>query len=272
MDGPRRPAPPGKPGGQDPLPLPKPGFDPLPPPAVPPFGPDDGSVLDPAKITEIQQQATATRMALRDVRDNLLRRRYGNSEPRPFTRMDGQWPFLLIRTYAGDVGHRPEDPAGLPYQGRKSPDIVVTAAGPADEPRIVDDRDRIAELAARDQYILTSGVTYDLWIHVWNLGRGQASGVRLRVRQFQPMPPDVPGPQETFLGGTALDLGDRLSERAHRVVKAATITAPAVWNIELPLLLVATIDCLSDPASGDLSPGADRHTAQRAIHTTFVPQ
>ncbi|HZX55526.1 MAG TPA: hypothetical protein VFE86_12645, partial [Ilumatobacteraceae bacterium] len=106
---------------------------------------------------------------------------------------------------------------------------------------------------------------------VWNLGQGQASGVRVRVRQFQPMPPDVPGPQETFLGGTAVNLGDRLSDRSHRVVKVATFTAPEVWNIEQPLHLVATADCISDPASGDLSPGADRHSARRDIYVTMLP-
>jgi hypothetical protein len=239
-----------------------------PPPPAPPFGPDDHSVLDPATIAEIQQQATATRTALRGVRDNLLRRRYGNAEPREFTRMDGPWPFLLIRTYPGDVGSRPVQAAGVPpaYSGmRKSPDIIVTPPGPADAPRIIEDRPGLNALKTRELTLLWPGSAYDVWVHVWNLGQNQVSGVRVRVRLDHIVFKDVRA--GGFLGGTALDLGDRLSERAHCAVKVATVSPPFL-PIEYTTMLIATADCVSDPASGDLSPGADRHSAHHEIRVT----
>lgn len=253
MGGPPQPPPPGKPGGQD-----------LPPPPVSPFGPGDDSVLDTAKI---QQQATATRTALRGVQDNLLRRRYGNSEPREFTRMDGPWPFLLIRTYPGDVGSRPVQAADVPptYSGmKKSPDIIVTQAGPA-EPRIIDDRAGLSALKERELTAdLGPGRAYDVWVHVWNLGRNQVSGVRVRVRLDHIVFKNVRA--GGFLGGTTLDLGDRLSEQAHRAVKVATFQPPFLGiSIAYTMLLIATANCVSDPASGDLSPGADRHSAHHAL-------
>jgi hypothetical protein len=230
-------------------------------------------VLDQAKIAEIQQQATATRTALHGVRDNLLRLRYGNSEPREFTRMDGPWPFLLIRTYPGDVGSRPVQAADVPaaYSGmRKSPDIIVTQAGPADEPRIIDDRPGLNALKARELTTsLWPGSAYDVWVHVWNLGQNQVSGVRVRVRLDHINFKNVHA--GGFLGGTTLDLGDRLSEQAHRAVKVATFRPPFL-GIEYTMLLIATADCVSDPASRDMSPGADRHSAHHEMRAAPPPE
>jgi hypothetical protein len=238
-------------------------------------------VLDPARIQQLQQRVAKTRAALRKAQTALTRLRYGpgpdNTDPpiREITRADGQWPFLLIRSYMGDVGQRP-----IPNPGRRhwtlSPDIIITPAGPANEPRIVD-RSGIDALGARDLWRvgLQLGVAYDVWVHVWNLGQTQASGVRVRVRTYRARstPAEVEVP-EVFLGGTALDLGDRLSEEAHRVVKATTFTATeAVWNIAAPgLVLAATADCISDPASGDLSQGGDRHSAHRGIFANLPGQ
>src|SRR5205823_14898490 len=101
-----------------------------------------------------------------------------NQDPpvREVTRADGQWPFLLIRTYPGDAGQRPAPAEVQPLQ---SPDVIVTAAGPADEPRIVD-RSGIAALKAREVAKPRRGQALDVWVHVWNLGRSQATGVRVR--------------------------------------------------------------------------------------------
>ena len=228
-----------------------------------PFGPGDRSLPNPARI---QQQIATVRQDLQVARAELNRMRNGNSEPRPVTRADGFWPYLLIRSYPGDVGQRPQHPGDLPYQGMVSPDIVVTAVGATPDTR-VSDRNDMAAVSAQGEHWMTSGTRYDLWVHVWNLGRCGATGVRVRIRQFQPMPPDMPGPQHTFLGG----IGVHLAERTHSVVKVATIAAPTLWNVEQPLLLVATADCFSDPASGDLSPGADRHTALRDIFIDVGP-
>ena len=70
--------------------------------------------------------------------------------------------------------------------------------------------------------ILRVGVPYDVWVHVWNLGQFQATGVRVSARL---QAPGMPDPQ--YLGGTTIDLGDRASDRAHAMVKAATFTADA---------------------------------------------
>ncbi len=239
----------------------------------PPFGKDDDSVLD-ARL--LQRELESTRRALQSVQITLTQMRYKPGpdkqvpEVREITRVDGQWPFLLVRSYPGDVGKRPvqsgDEPPGY-AGGYNSPDIIITQPGPRDEPRIVDrDRDGIAALKARDiGRLLYKGWTYDVWVHVWNLGQSQVGGaarVRLRIRQ-SPFQPDEPVVQpEAFLGGTTLDLGDRLSERAHRVVKAASFTVPpSDRGVSYTAFLTATVDTLSDPSSGDLSPGTDRHTA-----------
>ncbi len=73
-------------------------------------------------------------------------------------------------------------------------------------------------------------------------------------------------PSGTYVGGTLIDLGDRLSPTAHRVVKAATFTG-GVDGDPQPML-VATAECLSDVASGDLGAGMDRHTAHRLTGVT----
>jgi hypothetical protein len=238
-----------------------------------PFGEDDDSVLD-ARL--VHRELENTRKALQAVQARLTQMRYKPGpdqqvpEVREITRIDGQWPFLLIRTYPGDVGKRPvqlgDGPPSYAFSWF-SPDIIVTEPGPRDEPRIVDDRDGIAALKARER-TLQRGWTYDVWVHVWNLGQSQVSGVRVRVRiGVSGVPLGAVTAPQAFLGGTMLDLGDRLSERAHRVVKVASFTisgaglTPSLYNA----LLVATVDTLSDPSSGDLSPGADRHTAHRFI-------
>jgi hypothetical protein len=252
------------------------------PDTPPPFGKDDNSTLDPQAV---QQQLEKTRETLQAVQAKLTQMRYtpGPDKQPPdvqnMTRADGQWPFLLIRTYPGDVGKRPLTLAGgpwvqdellLPYKGRNnSPDILLARPGPQDEPRIIDNSDDYAALKARDARDFHVGQSYDVWVHVWNLGQSQVSGVRVRVR-LRPEPPVPAGavlPPPVFLGGTALDLGDRLSERAHRMIKVASFTAPvgSPLSDDYNATLIATVDTLSDPSSGDLSLGADRHTAHRAV-------
>jgi hypothetical protein len=241
-----------------------------------PFGPGDTASPDTADIVS---RATKTMEGLRAAQVTLTGMRHG---PGPdgtppvveeVSRADGLWPYLLIRTYPGDVGKRPiglgEEPPGY-FGWVSSPDVIVTNAGPAGEPRIVG-RGAIDALKAREVGMLTPGFPYDVWVHVWNLGQLQATGVRVRVR-LRPTnefwPNDWPEPAERFLGGTTLDLGDRLSETAHLVIKAATFTPDDLDSYYLALI-VATAECPSDVASGDLSRGADRHSAHRLM--TSVP-
>src|SRR6266702_6687145 len=76
----------------------------------PPFGKDDDSVLD-ARL--LQRELESTRRALQSVQITLTQMRYKPGpdkqvpEVREITRVDGQWPFLLVRSYPGDVGKRP---------------------------------------------------------------------------------------------------------------------------------------------------------------------
>lgn len=230
-----------------------------------PFEPGDPSVLD---LASIQNRADATRQALTDAQIYLTRLRYGpgpdNQDPplREVTRADGQWPFLLIRSFPGDVGRRPL-PQDVPP--RQSPDIILTPADPAAEPTIID-RTEIAALKSREIAKPLQGQALDVWVHVWNLGHSQATGVRIRVRLFTLANPVFTG---AFLGGVALDLDDRLGGRAHCVVKAATFNAPGGLGAEFTVMAIA--DCLSDPVAmltpipGLITAGTDRHAAHRSF-------
>lgn len=249
----------------------------------PPFGPDDHSELD---ARQLEGQLASARTALQSVQHKLTQMRYRPgpdkrvAEVREITRVDGQWPFLLIRSYPGDVGKRPVTPSDVApnWWIGTSPDIIVTEPGPPDRPKIVDRGPDMDALKSREQAVLRIGWTYDVWVHVWNLGQGPASGVRVRVRRQGASDDNVPGaPSAEFLGGAVLDLGDRLSERAHRLVKATTFTLPTVdaqFYGDFDYFrgfLVATVDTLSDPSSGNLTLGADRHTAYRFIYADHGP-
>lgn len=237
---------------------------PEPPPRPRAFGPDDASTLDAAAV---QRRIEANRQRLLAAQLKLTRMRYGpgpdGTDPvvREVTRADSQWPFLLVRSFPGDAGGRPlEPPEGTTMEeyASFSPDIIVTWAGPKDAPRIVD-RPGLADLYARGLTDLQDeGSFFDVWVHVWNLGRVAATGVRLRVREAMVADPFVTsGP---FLGGATVDLSDRLGDRSHLAVKVVTFT-PRLPFAANSTCLAVTADCLSDPASGDLSLGIDRHTA-----------
>ena len=258
---PRPPGPPHPPGGP-------------PPPPVPstPFGPGDNAVPDVSAITDA---AAKIRLGLQATQLTLTGMRYGpgpdNTPPpvRDVTRADGLWPYLLIRAFPGDIGQRPLQPDDIPpgYESLAlSPDILITPAG-APGPPVVIDRDGIAAVAEQGLAQLALNTAYDVWVHVWNLGRFQATGVRVRVRgRYGPLflqGPGDPQPTVRFLGGIKLDLGDRLSGTAHRLAKAATFTT----GDEGYELIIATAECLTDVANGDLELGADRHSAHRFLKT-----
>ncbi len=178
------------------------------------------------------------------------------------SRSDGLWPWLLIRQQTGDIGSRPMDQYAInPINlgERDSPDILLTPAGPATEPTTIG-RDEVEALRARVTYEVHPGFSYDVWVHVWNLGRSPATGVRVRV---------FLGPTNRFLGGRQLDLGDRLRADSHRVVKAATFTAGQPGDSALGMM-TAVAECLSDPAGGDRNPGMDRHCAHRLVYTSGI--
>lgn len=263
---------PGRPFPGDPIdpvdptrPTPGPPHPGLPPNPWTPFGPGDNHAPDPQGI---DREAAQIRRGLEKTQRQLSGMRHG---PGPdgtppvvveTTRADGLWPWLLIRQQAGDIGARPLDPTAinaiLHYQAF-SPDIVITAAGPAAEPAEIG-RDGIQALLARARSEIHPGFSYDAWVHVWNLGRSPASGIRVRV---------FLGPTNRFLGGRQLDLGDRLAVDSHRVVKAATFTAGLPGDNAIGMV-TAVAECLSDPAGGDRNPGVDRHCAHRQIYTSGI--
>jgi hypothetical protein len=241
------------------------GPDPVPTPSSTPFGPGDTSAPD---VRRILQSAAKTRERLRRAQLALTRMKDGpgpdgtDPETRPVTRADGQWPFLLIRSQQGDTGERPLGPgtiAAINLGAHDSPDIMFTPAAPATQPPVVD-RVGYPALKARLTFVLEFGMTYDVWVHVWNLGQTRATGVRVRVYLDTPL---------MYLGGAYLDLGDRLSDSAHLIVKAATYTAGAAGEDSFPMIY-AVAECITDPASGDRSPGMDRHSGHRRI-TVSIP-
>jgi hypothetical protein len=265
MAGPRRPErPPGElPDPDDPMrpePIDPGPIRPRPPrPPVPwtPFGPGDNAAPDVAGIVG---RAEKTMEMLRRAQLDLTRMKSGpgpdGTDPvvEEVNRADGLWPYLLIRHDVGDVGARPLDAdirSQMADTAHWSPDILVTRAGPPGEPVVID-RGGIPALQARVEWGVTWGVAYDIWVHVWNLGAAPATGVRVRAFLSE---------VDRFIGGRQLDLGDRLSQTCHRVVKVTTYTpgtsGESTWT---PLVVVA--ECLSDVASGDRSPGMDRHCAQ----------
>lgn len=231
-----------------------------------PFGPGDKAQPD---VRVLRKRLAALKRELEKAQLQLTEMRYGRGpddtppEVREVSRADGMWPYLLIRQRVGDVGARPMDMSIVTDRDWIkffSPDILLTRTGPPGEPVVVD-RHGYPALEARTGP-LPEGEALDVWVHVWNLGRFQASGVRVRVAMTGPVDfsslPALPAGGLTYRAGRQLDLGDRLSERAHCLIKAATIEPQ---DFPADALLAATAECLTDPAPDDRSPGMDRHTA-----------
>ncbi len=263
---PPRPNPPTPGDPLDPIgPAPRPPRPGLPPIPWTPFGPGDNHAPDPQGIVD---DAAKIRAILGKAAVGLTGMRHGpGRDGTPpvvveSTRAVGLWPWILIRQQTGDIGERPLDQQAITvigYGERNSPDILLTTAGPATEPTEIG-RDGMAALTVRAVYEIHPGFSYDAWVHVWNLGRSPASGVRVRV---------FLGPTNRFLGGRQLDLGDRLAVDSHRVVKVATFAAGLPGDNAIGMM-TAVAECLSDPAEGDRNPGMDRHCAHRQIYTSGI--
>ena len=232
-----------------------------------PFGPGDNAKPD---VPALRKRLSGLQRSLEKAQLELTEMRYGPGsdgtppEIREVTRADGLWPFLLIRSFPGDTGARPTNPDRVPENFVRlwdCPDIIVTPSALPGGPTLVD-RTGYPGLEAIAVRYLAPDRDFDIWVHVWNLGAFQASGVRVRV--VQPVGGPVDTPPYTFLGAATLDLGDRLSERAHLVVKVATFR-PADVGFNYETNLIATAECITDPSSGDRTMDADRHTAHRLI-------
>jgi hypothetical protein len=263
--GPGAPGDPGDPNiGRPPRP-----FPPFPPRPIPwtPFGPGDTAAPDPAKVVA---ESEGIRAALEKAQLELTGMRHGpgpdGTPPvvRDLTRAEGLWPWVLVRQFAGDTGTRPllaGQITDINQRSQRSPDILVvnSLAHPVGVVPISEvgraGMDALVARAAAVTELFTSH-PYDLWVHVWNLGRARATGVRIRA---------FLGLNGRYIGGRQVDLADREHDGSHRVVKVATFVPTFPPDDAFPLINVVA-ECLSDVASGDRSPGMDRHVAHRGIY------
>jgi len=221
-----------------------------------PFSADDHVIPD---IPKIRGDAAAIKTTLQDARDKIAAKRHqgvveGPVEPKPeigFSRAQGLWPFLLIRSFPGDFGARP---AQVPDMNH-SPDIFLIHSNSENAPTVVT-REGMPELQRRKTIIVWQDWKFDVLVHVWNLGRTTANGVRIRVWVRDPA-----GGIE-FIGGHQLDLGDRASTNSHLAVKVGTWTANSITGIAQQREIIATAECIVDVATGATQ---DRHTAVRKI-------
>jgi hypothetical protein len=169
---------------------------------------------------------------------------------KPRRRADEILPYLLVRAIPGDRGSRPLWP---PVACWNSPDILLMqgGSGPFD-PAVAVVSPTVEE-------------TYRVFVHVWNLGPAPAYGARVRVWWVEPGFFGGTGdPRYTphFIGGRYLDLGDRTSGNAHRLVEVGRWTV--IGNQEAHECLLAVLDSALDPWTGALN-GNDRHVGQRNL-------
>lgn len=209
------------------------------------FGPDDNATLDNKQ--EIVDKAHKVKDALLEQYKELEKMRYGDvREHVPVSRADGLWPFLLIRSFPGDIGARPmQIPTHL-----DSPDIILTVDNPNYAPTVVG-RDEIGGFIQNNKIIPRfAGPRPDaiVWVHVWNLGRAPAHGVRVRAWCFS-----------SFIGGRQIDLGDRTSPTSHLIVKVGSLDPGLILP---PVIIHATAECMSDVAGSVRDPSQDRHSAR----------
>ncbi|HBL22942.1 MAG TPA: hypothetical protein DDZ40_02370 [Deltaproteobacteria bacterium] len=208
------------------------------------FGPDDHSTLDNKEL--IINKAQKLKDDLVSQYRKLEKMRHGDvHEHVPVSRADGLWPFLLIRSFPGDFGARPIQ---LPVP-KKSPDIILTVNNPNYE-RTVVGRDQMDDFLRHNTIIPKWGSPHNstIWVHVWNLGRAPARGVRVRAWCL-----------DRFIGGREFNLGDRTSSTSHLIVKVGSL-GPGI--ILPPIDIYATAECMSDVAGSVRDPRQDRHTAK----------
>jgi hypothetical protein len=171
--------------------------------------------------------------------------------PRFGPRKDEYLPYLLIRAAAGDRGKRP---LMIPFW--ESPDIYVAPNMQADSaPNVPPNLGGVA----------MAGVPNTLWAHVWNLGRAPVYNARVEFYWFNP---SLGFNQEAanLIGVTYVDLGNRESGNAHRIVKCPETWVPSYVNGGHECLVIRLSEPLTDPLS--LTPwdaSNDRHIGQRNI-------
>jgi hypothetical protein len=174
-------------------------------------------------------------------------------DKRRYIRNDTFWPYLVIRAMPGDKGARALWPPTATWE---SPDLLLMPAdvhGPFDRSQLV------AQPVA--------GRSYRVFVHVWNLGRHPAIGVRVRAWWVQPgffNPATSTQFPPTMIGGAWVNLGDRTQPTCHQIVEIGTPWT-VVQDNDAHECLLAAADCFGDTWSGSLDANGDRHVGQRNL-------
>ncbi len=164
-------------------------------------------------------------------------------------RQDELWPYLLIRAVPGDHGVRP---LAVPFW--ESPDIIVV-------PGIVSAYDGVSATLSPQV-----GVPHTIFVHVWNLGRLPAVGVKLRVYWVNPsLDLNDPAHPPNLIGSMYFDLEDRQNPDCHKLLRLPAPWTPVMENNGHECLL-AKVDCFADGAGPGFDARANRHVGQRNLH------
>jgi hypothetical protein len=188
-------------------------------------------------------------------------------------------PYLLIRSFAGDMGARPYPPyssASVPVASPfESPDIWIAAGDPSSTPA----------LPQNGGTVVTSGGLATVYAHVWNLGRAPVIGATVQFHHAKnyglwaiPLVPTV-GNQFAF-SETDLQLigmakvAPRSSFECHKLVKCPTAwSLPVFSGTQLLIygMLVVRMSGIGDPLGDDpFSPNINRHVAMRQVPVAGV--
>ena len=172
-------------------------------------------------------------------------------EQRQKKRTEQFYPYLLVRSFAGDRGDRPYN--NIPCW--ESPDIWTAAGDPGSTPEIPPTAGGRA----------VAGQPNTLYAHVWNLGRAPILGVTVEFYWFNPSLA-INGANAHLIGHARVDLGPRSSNTCHKLVKCSSAWWPTFEN-EGHECLVVRVSSVGDSvsASHPWEPWADRHVAQRNI-------
>lgn len=183
---------------------------------------------------------------------NTIREGGSQKGPRFGPRKNEYLPYLLIRADAGDRGNRP-----LTIHFWESPDIFVTpdikASDAPDEPITLGG-------------VAKAGAPNTLWAHIWNLGRSPVYNARVEFYWFNPSL-GFNREAANLIGVTHVDLGNRESGNAHRIVKCPETWVPEYVNSGHECLVVRVFEPLTDPLPTPAPWDArnDRHVAVRNI-------
>ena len=215
-----------------------------------PPGWEPGDTPAPDPLAGAQDPADLTRKFNQAVID-IIRQGGSPKGPRFGPRKDEYLPYLLVRADAGDRGNRP---LTIPFW--ESPDIFVS---PDLNANVAPDTPATLGGTAK------AGVPNALWAHVWNLGRAPVYNARVEFYWFNP----TLGFNEdaaNLIGATYVDLGDRESGHAHRIVKCPETWVPTFVNNGHECLVVRIFEPLTDPLTpAPWNANSDRHVGQRNI-------